>query len=150
MADPLRPRRWDDFQRRLGFSPTSVYVHRTEGWRYIPIHPFADETEQLVRLGLAPQDCSAADAWWGIEGDATLVQSWIARVANRPQGLYARRTEHVEGHVYLMAVLDIPAITRDSFEAVLTQFASLGFPDAEHFRLVFDARLTRLADVDAH
>jgi hypothetical protein len=144
MIDPLRARRWCDFRRRIEFAPESVYLHRSGGWTYIPIHPFADEAADLARLGIAPEDCWGVDAWWGIEGDATLVQSCIARPAHRPPGLYARRTEHDQGWVYLIAVLDVPAITRESFEAALSRFASLGFPDGERFRLDRDAGLVRV------
>lgn len=149
MIDPLRKRRWRDFRRRVEFAPASAYLHRSGGWQYLPIHPFADEAADLARLGIAPLDCWGADAWWGIEGDATLVQSCIARSAHRPPGLYARQTEHEEGWVYLMAVLDIPAVTRVSFEAVLSRFASPGFPDGDRFRLAREAGLIRIADADA-
>src|SRR5690348_9799097 len=102
----LRLRRWRDFRRRAAYAPQKVYRHRDAGWEYIPVHPFGDEPGLLEQIGMRPEDCLGADAWWGIEEDATLVQSWVARVANRPAGLYARRTEDVEGWVYLTAVLD--------------------------------------------
>ena len=86
MVDDLRLRRWRDFLRRAEFSPASVYRHRCDGWPYIPIHPFADEAAELARVGMAPEDCGSADAWWGIEGDATLVESCITRLAHHPRG----------------------------------------------------------------
>jgi hypothetical protein len=149
MADDLRLRRWREFLRRAEFSPASVYRHRCDGWPYIPIHPFADEAAELARVGIAPEGCWSADAWWGIEGDATLVESCITRRAHHPRGLYARRIEHEEGWVYLLAVLDDPYITRGAFEASLSRFASLGFPGGEPFRLPRGSGLVRLADIQA-
>src|SRR5438309_1043952 len=70
--DKLRAKRWADFRRRVEHAPASVYRHRTRGWEYIPVHPFADEPAELARLGLRPEDCGGVDAWWGIDGDATL------------------------------------------------------------------------------
>jgi hypothetical protein len=117
MADSLRSHRWADFLRRVEFAPGSAYVHRSGGWRYIPIHPFADDTDDRSGLGLAPQDCWSVDAWWGIGGDAALVQSCIARMAGRSPGLYACQSVREEGWVDLLAVLEAPYITRDAFEA---------------------------------
>jgi hypothetical protein len=145
MLDELRLLRWRDFCRRADFSPTSVYHHCSEGWKYIPIHPFADETSDLIRLGMKPCDCRAVDAWWGIKDDATLVQVWTAVDHDRPAGLYARQTEHEERWVYLVAVLDVSLISRESFEDVLSRFALLGFPGGERFRLSPNAGLTALA-----
>jgi hypothetical protein len=146
MADSLRSHRWADFLRRVEFAPDSARVHRSAGWQYIPIHPFADDTDDLSRLGIAPGDCWSADAWWGIEGDAALVQSCIARMAGRLPGLYACRSVSEEGSVDLLAVLEDPYITREAFEVVLSRFAALGFPDGERFRLQPSAGLVRLSD----
>jgi hypothetical protein len=149
MADDLRLLRWRDFLRRAEFSPASVYRHRCDGWPYIPIHPFADEAAELARVGMAPEDCASVEAWWGIEGDATLVESCISRLAHHSPGLYARQTEHEEGWVYLLTVLDAPYVTRGAFESALSRFASLGFPDDEQFRLIRGSRPVRLVDVQA-
>jgi hypothetical protein len=137
-ADPgdlLRLRRWQDFRRRVEFAPQKVYRHREAGWEYIPIHPFGDEPEVLANLGMGPEGCVGADAWWGIERDATLLQSWVVRVAHRPAGLYARRTEDEEGWVDLTAVLDAPFVTRTAFETAMSEFAAIGFPGGERFLL---------------
>jgi hypothetical protein len=39
--------RLKDFIRRAEYSPNSVYRHIERGYRYIPVHPFADETAEL-------------------------------------------------------------------------------------------------------
>ena len=99
---------------------------------------------------MTPEDCWSADAWWGVEEDATLVQSCVARVADRLPGALCSSLR-ARGGVGLSpgAVLDAPAITRVSFEAALSRFASLGFPGGDRFWLPRDAALTCLADTVA-
>lgn len=149
MEDTLRSYRRDCFLRRAEFAPGSVLIHRAAGWRYIPIHPFADDADVLSRLNIAPEDCWSADAWWEVDGDAALVQSCVARMAGRPPGLYARRTDDDRGWVDLLAVIDAPTITRESFEAALSRFAALGFPDGECFRLSRADGLVMVRDLAA-
>jgi hypothetical protein len=84
MEDAFRAKRWRDFRRRAEYAPDSVYRHRTRGWEYIPVHPFGDEPDVLARLGLRPEDCRTADAWWGIEDDATLIESGVVGVVPGP------------------------------------------------------------------
>jgi hypothetical protein len=113
-----------------------VYRHPTRGWEYIPIHPFGDEPNDLARLGIGSEDCWGVDAWWGVNGDATLLESSLVKATRCGEsGLYARKTEHEEGWVYLLAVFELPFVTRQAFEAAMTQFSDLGFPDAELFDL---------------
>jgi hypothetical protein len=142
MSDALRAERWANFQSRVrgcreyadaGALP--VYQHRTHGWEYIPVHPFGDEQEVLTRLGLQPEDCRVADAWWGIDGDATLLESGIVGVLPGPARLLAKPTPHAEGWVYLVAVFDAPFVTRAAFEAAMVRFAEAGFPHATIFQL---------------
>src|SRR5437899_2134663 len=121
MTTAQRTARWQNFRRRADFAPERVYRHRTFGWEYIPIHPFGDEKEDLDRLGIRPEECWRADAWWGIDGDATLLESSIVKMAQRKPGLYARKTEHEEGWVYLLAVFDLPFVTRQAFETAMAQ-----------------------------
>lgn len=129
--DRMRARRYEDFCRRAKYSPDCVYRHRTRGWEYIPVHPFGDEPEVLDRLGMVPQDCRSADAWWGIYGDATLLEASVGR----PAGLFAKPTPQPEKWVYLVAVFDAPFVTREAFEDAMTQFVDAGFPEDPRFRL---------------
>jgi hypothetical protein len=147
MTDVLRSERWRDFRRRADYAPEAVYRHRAFGWEYIPVHPFGDEPDHLARLGIRPEDCWGADAWWAVGGDATLLESSVARVARCKPGLYARKTEHVEGWVYLRAVLALPFVTRRAFEAAMAQLVALGFPDAELFALRTEQQWVWLAEV---
>src|SRR5579885_1791193 len=93
MSDRLKAARYRDFLQRAHFAPDPVYLHRSGGWQYILIHPFADESDILARLKLRPEDCSSVDAWWAIDGDATLVESYAQSTLRvRPPGQYAFQT----------------------------------------------------------
>jgi hypothetical protein len=135
MTNALRLKRWRDFRRRADDAAERVYRHRRFGWEYVPVHLFGDEPDHLARLGVRPEDCWVADAWWGVGEDATLLQSSVAKVVRCKPGLYARKTEHEEGWVYLTAVFELPFVTRQGFEAAMAQFVALGFPNAEVFDL---------------
>lgn len=129
-----RRRRWKDFRRRVASAPHSVYRHRASGWEYIPIHPFGDEPENLARLNIQPNDCRSVDAWWGIDEDATLLESVVAsNSSHRSAGLYVKVTTDPKCWVYLLAVIDAPHITRAAFEDAMSQFAQLGFPHEARF-----------------
>lgn len=135
LTDARRARRWRDFRRRVDHAPHEVYRHRERGWEYIPIHPFGDEPDLLDRLGLRPEDCRCVDAWWGIDGDATLLQAGVVGAIPGPAGLFATPTPHREGWTYLVAVIEAPILTRGAFEAAMTRFADAGFPHDRSFRL---------------
>jgi hypothetical protein len=127
----MRMRRWENFRRRAEYAPGSVYRHRTCGWQYIPVHPFGDEPEVLDRLGLRPHDCLIADAWWGIDCDATLLESRVGDAAE----LFAKPTPNWERWVYLVAVFDVPFVTREVFETAMSRFADAGFPHDPRLQL---------------
>ncbi|HVR96257.1 MAG TPA: hypothetical protein VMW27_06570 [Thermoanaerobaculia bacterium] len=133
-TDALRQRRWAEFRKRADFAPESVYRHRTHGWEYIPVHPFGDEHEVLESLGLRPEDCRNADAWWGIDGDATLLESGVVDTGLAP-GLFAKASRHEERWVYLVALFDAPYVTRALFEEAMVRFAEAGFPHDPRFRV---------------
>jgi hypothetical protein len=147
MTDVLQSLRLRDIRRRIDQAPEVVYRHRAFGWEYVPIHPFGDELDDLRRLGIKPEECWGVDAWWGVNGDATLLETSVVSVTRRRPGLYARKTEHDEGWVYLQAVFELPFVTRQAFEAVMTQFVALGFPEAELFKLRPEQGTVRLSGV---
>lgn len=140
MGRTWRDVRSADFQRRVascrqGGDGMGVYRHRTRGWEYLPVHPFGDEPEVLERLGLRPEDCRTADAWWGIDDDATLIETGIVGVLPGTPRLFAKPTPYEEQWVYLVAVLDAPFVTRVAFEHAMVRFAEAGFPRSPAFRL---------------
>jgi hypothetical protein len=128
--EAMRARRWEDFRRRVDYAPQNVYRHRTRGWEYIPVHPFGAEPEVLHRLDLHASDCRSADAWRGIDGDATLLESRVGSTAE----LFAKRTPHWERWVYLVAVLNAPFVTREAFEEAMCRFADAGIPRDPRFQ----------------
>ena len=143
--DRLQSHRWNGFRRRVNYAPHTVYRHEKTCSEYIPIHPFADEPDELARLGLHPEDCIGVDAWWGIDGDATLVQAWAVSAVGHPVGLYAQMTPHDEAWCYLSAVIDAHFVTRVAFEAAMSRFVELGFPTSTLFHLTTGSGLTLLS-----
>jgi hypothetical protein len=51
-------------------------VRTYRDWRYITVHPFADEPELLARLTMSPDDCKSADVWWHTGTDVALLQTY--------------------------------------------------------------------------
>jgi hypothetical protein len=149
MADIFQAKRWRDFRRRADYAPESVYRHPTRGWEYIPVHPFGDEPEVLSHLGLRPEDCRTADAWWGIDDDATLLESGVVGILPGSARLFAKATPHDKRWVYLVAVFDAPFVTRAAFEAAMVQFADAGFPRGEMFQLRWGDRPVQLPNESA-
>jgi hypothetical protein len=126
---------WQSFRRRADYAPGAVYRHRRQGWEYTPIHPFADEPDLLRELGLEPEACRAADAWWCCGDDATLLESRVSDVGSGACGLFARRREGELRWVYLLLVVDQPYVTRDAFERAMDRLVELGFPGHARFQL---------------
>lgn len=125
--------RVSDFMWRVEDSPDSVYLHRERDWRYIPIHPFADEPSILNRLELTPGDCLSADAYWEIDGDIVFLETITGAKTNRERGLYCRT--RTEGGNVAFAVLANDSVTRSEFERIMARFYDSGqlfdsFPDA--------------------
>jgi hypothetical protein len=149
MADAFQAKRWRDFRRRADYAPESVYRHRTRGWEYIPVHSFGDEPAVLARLGLRPEDCRTADAWWGIDRDATLLESGVIGTLSGPARLFAKATPHDERWVYLVAVFDAPFVTRAAFEEAMIRFVEAGFPRGDMFQLRWGDRPVQLPDESA-
>ena len=89
----------------------------------------------LAKLDLRPEDCLHADAWWAIDGDATLLESATAGSYPGPARLFAKATQHQERWVYLVAVFNAPFVTRIAFEAAMVRFAEAGFPRSSLFQL---------------
>lgn len=131
--DMTQQARVEDFPSRLNDSPDAAYRHPTHGWRYIPIHPFADELEILERLVISPADCVAVDAYWEIEGDVVFLETMCERDATRPKGIYVRTGK--DAGTVAHAILPLLSITHAEFEDTMTALFEAGclfdtFPDA--------------------
>ncbi|MEM8559865.1 MAG: hypothetical protein AAGG50_18775 [Bacteroidota bacterium] len=116
----------DDFERRCAHAPDSVYTHRSKPWRYIPIHPFADEPDILQSLGINLGDCRWADAYWRADDAVYFLQVWTQRVdiVERKPGLYVQWSETPPIRCYLDAVIADATVTRTCFESIMDQFHS--------------------------
>ena len=68
-----RKARIRDFERRAEYSDD---VRQYRDWRYITVHPFADEPEVLARISMPPEDCRSADVWWHTGSDVALLQTY--------------------------------------------------------------------------
>ncbi len=119
-----RRQRYADFKHRCLIAPTDVCIHAERAWKYIPIHCFADELtaeEKLYFKGHHTVDC-----WWGVDGDATLLQcKAIAGVIPR-YTLQIIRSDHA--WIYLSAELNCEYITPQHIEEVMNIFYEIGFP----------------------
>lgn len=133
--------RIDDFERRARLAPASVEVH-PNGWRYIGIHPFANDTELLRRIGVEPSDCIAVDAWCQFDDDVSFVEvrardgkGMILRdgvhieestIGPDAPMIRARRRAEAPWGVVFFSVVAGPVVDRASFEAALELIAAHG------------------------
>lgn len=126
--------RIEDFERRAAYAPDSVYQHRTRGWRYIPVHHFADESSML-----AP----AVDCWCLLGADAALLECLASEHSSLAPGLYARVDAESPCWPKLQARVPEP-LTRAVVEAIMERFVEIGFPDTLLSRLRPGDSLVRL------
>jgi hypothetical protein len=128
-----------DFATRSAGHPGGVYAHAASGT--LPIHPFADEADLLVRLGVSPDDCRGVDAYWEVNGDVCVVEVWSA--ADR-LGLFYRWSVGKLPILHLAARVADPFVTRPSFERIMSQFIAAGVPADPPFRREENDGLVRL------
>jgi hypothetical protein len=113
-----------DFESRARHAPEDVLRHGQRGWRYIAVHPFADDRRLLERLGWPAERCRSVDAYWECGGDVYLVQVEAADDHGlRAPGLYYRRLEDGRYAANLVAVVETSTVARAAFESALSRFA---------------------------
>ena len=105
------------------YAPEVVYVHATRGWRYIPVHPFADDVEILARIDWPPDRCTNVDAYWECDGDIHFVQAHTVGADVREIGSYYRWAGNNVYAINCVAVLEERPIVRSDFESILSLFA---------------------------
>lgn len=123
-----RARRVRDFADRKHLDPAAVIDMQTYGWEYIPIHPMANEKEELERLGLKPADCTQVDCYWNVGADVVFLQVYSRKI--RPTwnvGLYARWSRGDLPMLYLAACVEDEVITQDLMESMMVKVAKLDF-----------------------
>jgi hypothetical protein len=112
------------FSRRATFAPDEVYTHFDHGWRYVTVHPFADDHALLARIRLPPGKCTSVDAYWEYDGDVYLVQAYSEEVGSREQGMYYRWDGGDGYAANLVANLGGGPIIRAAFELVLAHLST--------------------------
>lgn len=139
--------RFDDFTRRASYTPDSVYHHQKRRWAYIPVHPFADEPEDLRRLGITPDDCWGVDAYWHAETDIYFLQVWTNRqeALSGDSRLFVRWSEGELALLNLVARVSDQNVTRSKFEALMERFYELIRAEPERFGPVLGSSLILLA-----
>jgi hypothetical protein len=115
--------RLDEFESRAQYAPEDVMVHVNSGWRYISIHPFADDHQLLERLNWPSDRCQNIDAYWECAGDVYFVQMVTAGQSIRAPGFYYRWTGDDVYVANLVAVVESGSIVRQAFESVMSRFA---------------------------
>ena len=129
-----RETRVTDFKRRAAYAPHRVYYHRSFGWPYIPVHHFADETDDPV---------DSADCWCLLGEDAALLECCVID-ESKPTALYARVDRDKPFWPKLVAEIAAP-LTRAAVEQVMQKFVELGFPDPLLSRMVIGQPAVKLS-----
>lgn len=61
-------------EQRLEYSPENVFFVDGFDWRYIPVHPVADELWWFEKFGQSPEICIGADFYWQFDGDVAFLE----------------------------------------------------------------------------
>jgi len=76
----------EDFERRVRYSRETgdlrPLLERPGSLAWV-VHPLADETELLAELGMNPEQCQSADAYWRYRDSVYFVQLYGARYGAR-------------------------------------------------------------------
>lgn len=121
---PIATRRLAAFDSRARFSPDQVLTHVDNGWRYIAVHPFADDHELLRRLNWPPERCVSVDAYWECAGDVYFLQVEAAGQSIRGPGLYYRWCGTDAWAANLVAVVDRSPVLRTTFESAMNRLVT--------------------------
>jgi hypothetical protein len=101
------------------------------------VHPTADETELLAELGMRPEECWGADAYWRYRDSVYVVQLVGRGQHSRETGIYYRfdtRYRQDDFDVFLPA----STVTSEDFHhtfALLESLIDSGVIEAERARL---------------
>ena len=117
-----RKQRLRDFEGRIKFGgDVRTYRH----WRYITVHPFADERDLLARLEMQPEECRNADVWWHTGNDVVLLSMVAAGKERRPtKGIWSGHRQH------LSIVTHVPdeTTTIQRLHEAMDRIAAVGLP----------------------
>jgi hypothetical protein len=123
----MKSQRRRDFEDRAAGDARGVMA-LAAGGEIVTIHPLADEHDLLSTLDIRPEECIAVDGYWSIGGDVVFLQLVTANQTSfREPGLYARLATYPPRHVNLVAVVDVPLITRDVLEQAARDLLRVGW-----------------------
>lgn len=111
-----------NFERRARYDG-DVRTHRD--WRYVTVHPFADEAELLERLALSPNDCKTADAWWHTGTDVVLIQTIAVKTAPCPTSV---SWFGEPPYLSIIATLPTPTTKISQLHELMDRIAKQGLP----------------------
>ncbi|MFC2995158.1 hypothetical protein ACFODO_07735 [Acinetobacter sichuanensis] len=116
-----------NFVKRCQYNHDEILEHKLYGWKYLPIHIFADDSKQIQEYGLSKEMCQSVDIWWGVDGDATLLE--CRAVNNIEKNRYTIFEANNDGNwVYLLGEINISYVTRQDVENAMSYFYKLGYP----------------------
>lgn len=125
-----RRQRLRDFEARASFAPGDVRALPGAPWRYLAVHPMADEAALLERLGIPPEQCLEVDAWVRTANDALFFQV-RSRSCWGPLGPgefgWIMPSDRLR-YPHVAANTQEPFITRTTFQAALRSLALRGLP----------------------
>jgi hypothetical protein len=118
---PIATTRLAAFESRAQLAPHQVLRHVVAGWRYIPIHPFADDHDLLKRLNWPAERCVSVDAYWNCADDVHFLQVEVAGQSIRGPSLYYRWKGSDAYAANFVAVIAQGAVAREAFESVMSR-----------------------------
>ena len=115
-----------DFASRAAYAPEDVQSLPGLG-RFIAVHPMADESAVLARLGISPQDCDKVDLYWEYADDVRFVEFCGVDYGTPgelpPVGMFARLTRR--GSMTILVCLLDATITSTLVETVLQELVRI-------------------------
>lgn len=124
LFDRQRKKRLRDFASRVSSGGRKL---QSKG-EIVCVHPLADETDLLDKLGITPADCTSVDGYWAVDGDVVFLQvnSTSADPIREP-GFYGRIASYPPHHINLVVVTEVPQITGDVLEQAVRGLLSVGW-----------------------
>lgn len=111
-----------DFEERAKADPDAVHSEPEIG-RYFAVHPMADETALLKRLGIDASACKKVDLFWRRKDDVLFVQvEGSGYSVARTSGYYARKAP--SGYLNIVAVISDDVVTSNTVRRVLAELAT--------------------------
>lgn len=148
----------EDFEQRVRYTEEEGdlrrLLRRPRSLAWV-VHPLADETALLAEIGITPEDCWSADAYWRYRDSVYFVQVYGQGHFRDEPGLYYHFRKDIRQDVFHI-VLPHPTVTTDDFHRALELLEALidaGRIDAERAALKDDggswfARPDPLAQVE--